>query len=63
MKAYIFPLVAAGAIMMPTASMAQTTQKLTANKANEYGLIYSLPQTVLDITIEAERTVKRPGEF
>ena len=49
--------------MMPTASMAQTTQKLTANKANEYGLIYSLPQTVLDITIEAERTVKRPGEF
>ena len=63
MKAYIFPLVAAGAIMMPSASVAQTTQKLTATKANEYGLIYSLPRTVLDITVEAKRTVRQPGEF
>lgn len=42
---------------------AQTTQKLSANKANEYGLIYSLPLTALDITVEAERTVETPGEF
>lgn len=42
---------------------AQSTHKLTAGKINEYGLIYSLPVTVLDITIEAEYTVKRPGEF
>ncbi|MBR5899134.1 MAG: DUF4831 family protein [Muribaculaceae bacterium] len=42
---------------------AQTTQKLTATKANEYGLIYSLPKTVLDITIEAEKEVKKPGEY
>lgn len=41
----------------------QTTTKLTATKANDYGLIYSLPTTVLDITIEAEHTVEKPGQF
>ncbi len=44
-------------------SYAQTTQKLTASKMNEYGLIYALPLTALDVTLEAERTVKTPGEF
>ena len=42
---------------------AQTTQKLTATKINEYGLIYTLPTTVVDVTIEAEKTVSTPGEF
>ena len=42
---------------------AQTTQKLTATKASEYGIIYSLPTTVVDVTIETQTTVKRPGEF
>ena len=42
---------------------AQTSQKLTAGKANEYGLIYSLPLTGVDICIEAELTREEPGEF
>lgn len=42
---------------------AQTTQKLNATKLNEYGLIYKLPMTAVDITVEAEKTVKKPGEF
>jgi hypothetical protein len=42
---------------------AQTTQKLSASKANEYALIYTLPLTVVDITIEAEHTECAPGEF
>lgn len=42
---------------------AQTTQKLTASKINEYGLIYTLPTTVVDITVETEKTVCQPGEF
>lgn len=42
---------------------AQTTQKLQAGKPNEYALIYSLPTTTLDITLEAEKTVRTPGEF
>lgn len=42
---------------------AQSTQKLTATKASEYGIIYSLPTTVVDITIEIEKTIKKSGEF
>lgn len=42
---------------------AQTSQKLTAGKATEYGLIYSLPTTALDIYIEAELSEETPGEF
>ena len=45
------------------ASYGQTTQKLTASKLNEYGLIYTLPRTVIDVTVEAKKTVKTPGEF
>lgn len=61
MKKIILPLTIA---LAATATLAaQTTQKLTATKVNEYGLIYTLPNTVVDITIEAEKTVKQPGEF
>lgn len=42
---------------------AQNVQKFTANKAGDYGLSYTLPNTVLDITIETETTVSTPGEF
>lgn len=56
-------LTVACAVAVATSAVAQTTQKFTATKANDYGLVYSLPETVLDITIEAERVVKKPGEF
>lgn len=46
-----------------TQAHAQTTQRLTATKANDYALIYTLPNTMLDITIETEHVVKEPGEF
>lgn len=55
----ISALVAAAALGAP----AQNVQKLTANKTNEYGLIYTLPLTSIDLTVEAEKTVKQPGEF
>lgn len=45
------------------ASHAQTSQKITAGKANEYGLVYTLPQTAVDIYIEAEVSESHPGEF
>ena len=41
----------------------QTTRNFTADKTNEYALVYSLPETVVDITIETEHKVLRPGEF
>lgn len=51
------------ALALPICSNAQSVTKLTATKANDYGLIYSLPITVLDITIETEFTEKTLGEF
>ena len=42
---------------------AQTTTKLSAGKANEYGLVYTLPATAIDIYLEAELTEEHPGEF
>lgn len=58
-----FILLALAALAIPMAIPAQTTQKLTAAKINEYGLIYTLPTTVVDVTVETEKTVCQPGEF
>lgn len=56
---------AATAISLSAAitSSAQNTTKLTATKANDYGLVYTLPSAVISVTLEAERTESRPGEF
>lgn len=51
------------AAIVPLGALAQTSQKITAGKATEYGLAYSLPVTALDITVEAELTEENPGEF
>lgn len=50
------------AIMAMSAS-AQSTTKLTASKANDFGIAYCLPQTVFDIVIETQFSQKQPGEF
>lgn len=42
---------------------AQATKKITATKNGDYGLTYTLPKTVVDITVETETTIKTPGEF
>lgn len=56
-------LLMAAATMVPATISAQQAQRLSATKANDYGLVYSLPQTMLKVTLEAEITVKKPGEF
>lgn len=58
----ILTLLAAAAVAVSPA-LAQSTSKLTATKASEYGLIYTLPLTAFEVTIAAEKTVKTPGEF
>lgn len=60
MKQYIILVLA---VLISANVCAQNTQKLTATKVNEYGLIYTLPSTALEVTIETEKTVKEPGEF
>lgn len=42
---------------------AQTTQKLSAAKHNDYGLVYSLPKTHLRIEVEAVQTVRKAGPY
>lgn len=41
----------------------QETQRFTANKHNEYGLVYSLPVTHLNIEVEAVSTIKKAGPY
>lgn len=60
MKRILIPAIALASTL---ALQAQQAVKFTATKANEYGLEYSLPLTALSVTIEAEFTVKQPGEF
>lgn len=60
-KNFIAPL--ALAILLPLAATAQTSQRITAGKASDYGLVYSLPITALDIYVEAELTTEKPGDF
>jgi len=53
------------ALLAAAASVAaaQTTTRLTATKANDYGIIYSLPVTGLDIVLEGRKTERTPGKF
>lgn len=57
----LYAIIATAIAVQPLS--AETTQKLSATKANEYALVYSLPNTVIDITLETEKTVRTPGEF
>lgn len=43
--------------------MAQQTQKFTAAKHNEYGLVYSLPITHFDIEVTALKTINKAGPY
>ena len=57
-------MIAATAILSMTTSLtAQESQKLTANKHNEYGIIYALPVTHLNIEVEAVKTIKKAGPY
>lgn len=42
---------------------AQQTKVLTADKHNEYGLVYTLPQTALRIEVTATREVRKAGPY
>lgn len=56
-------IIALAALALAASAPAQTSTRLDAGKATEYGLVYSLPITALDIYLEAELTQEHPGEF
>ena len=58
---YIIPVIAAA--LATGAASAQQTRLLTADKHNEYGLVYTLPQTALEIEVTATRTVEKAGPY
>ena len=50
-------------LLCSISGVAQETTKLTAGKHNEYGLIYSLPNTVFDIEVIATQTITKAGPY
>lgn len=57
----LFTAAALIAAILP--AYAQQTKILTADKHNEYGLVYSLPVTALEITVTAERETRIAGPY
>lgn len=43
--------------------LAQKTTRVNAIKSNDYGVIYSLPKTSLEVTLLVKKTTYRKGEF
>ncbi|MDE6339847.1 MAG: DUF4831 family protein [Muribaculaceae bacterium] len=56
-------LVLATCMLLPCAVSGQQTKMLTADKHNEYGLVYTLPRTALEIEVTAKRTVRTAGPY
>lgn len=44
-------------------AFSQQTKILTAEKHNEYGLVYSLPTTALQVTVTAQRETRKAGPY
>lgn len=57
----VVPCVALLAGSMP--AFAQQTKLLTAEKHNEYGLVYTLPNTALNIEVTATREIRKAGPY
>lgn len=56
-------LLLAATLLTANAASGQSVSKLAVTKADEYGLSYSLPQTAVDITLQAKCVTRKPGEF
>lgn len=56
-------LIIAATALAGTGAFAQTSQRLNAGKANDYGLVYTLPVTAVDVWLTCEMEEKTPGEF
>lgn len=61
MSKRIFLLILSSLFLLP--AEAQQTKILTAEKHNEYGLVYSLPVTALRVTVSARRETRKAGPF
>lgn len=62
-KIISYALLLAGVLGIAASLSAQQTRKLTPDAYSEYGLVYRLPVTTLDVEIEVRHTVERTGPF
>lgn len=53
----------AATLILSVPAIAQQTKILSAEKHNEYGLVYNLPITELKIEVTASRTVRKAGPY
>lgn len=61
MKKIILTVLGLACMVVPARS--QATKVLTAEKSNEYGLLYSLPMTALEIEVTATHQVGKQGPY
>lgn len=60
----LFPAMALAALaLLPTSAKAQQTKLLTADRHNEYGLVYTLPTTALSVEVTARHTTSLAGPY
>ena len=50
-------------LLAASSAWSQATKVLTAEKSNEYGLVYSLPTTALEVEVAARHEVGKKGPF
>ena len=60
---HIASLILLATLLLANKSYAQQTQTLTADKHNEYGLVYKLPITTIRFDVTARQTVSHVGPF
>ena len=60
---HIASLILLATLLFVNKSYAQQTQTLTADKHNEYGLVYKLPITTIRFDVTARQTVSHAGPF
>lgn len=55
--------ITAALTLISLSAAAQNTKILTAEKSNEYGIVYSLPQTALEVEVTARHQVAKKGPY
>jgi len=63
MKKLLISVCLATAALLLFPAYAQQTRQFTADKHNEYGLVYNLPLTTIDIEVVATHTVRKAGPY
>ena len=56
-------LIIAAGLLMTTSAYAQTEVLTGVTQGKDYGVVYSLPKTLIELEIKANKVNYTPGEF